>query len=897
MHGHSCTLDWEPGPALMHSTERMSKALQLFDELSDLAAEDRAARLAVLRAEDPVIADELIAMLTADAESDGMLERGADILAATMLGARSRAPGLAVEGRAGQVFGSFVLRSQLGAGGMGEVWLADRQGDDFQQEVALKLLRRGAESVDSLRRFQQERRILAELSHPNIARFIDGGVQEGQPWYAMTRVEGEPITDYARRQGLDVRRRVELMLPVCEAVAFAQSRLVVHRDLKPSNIMVDSDGHPQLLDFGIAKLLELPADVRETATGFRALSPAYAAPEQVLGEAISTATDVYALGIVLYELLTGRLPHDRHSASLETLAESVRMETTERPSLALRRHSDSTGSALSISRQAREVAGELDLIVLTAMRREPERRYSNAAALGEDLQRWLDGRPIAAQADTASYRARKFVSRHRLAVGSASAVLLALIAGFGAALWQASVARSEAARAEAQAEAAREQTARVKRVKDFLMSIFVSEDPLRRASGAPLSLSEAYTNTLQRIDTEFADDPALQADLLDDFGEIEAGRGDLAAAERLIERALAMAEKAYGPNHPAVAESLLNLGVLANYRGHAVAGKARLERAIAILEPLAETEHEALGAALSGLSAVYHHEGRMDVVIDLSRRALAAMEAAPTPDQRRLAVMRNNLALALLEEQRLEESEAEVLQAIALTEQVNGSDSANLAPMLEMLEQIRHAQGDLDAERAMAERRLAIVQGAFPGDHEWIARALGESGYFMARDGQVESGDARMRESIAMYERLDDKRRFQVQRRFGILLAGRGDLLAARLLLEQALENCTALRPNSVPCHTIRANRAEVLARLGEHETALVEADAALAALGDILGARSELNQAREARAAALAGMGRSAEAQQEQAAALDSYRRLLPASHPTVQRSEAKLKALQPES
>ncbi len=880
----------------MHSTERLTRALRLFDELSDLASPECEARIDALRSEDPALADELAAMLAADATPEGPLERGADILAATMLGAAARelAAAAATEGRVGQVLGTFVLRRQLGVGGMGEVWLADREGGDFQQQVALKLLRRGAESADSLRRFGQERRILAELSHPNIARFIDGGIQDGQPWYAMTCVEGEPITDYARRQGLDVRRRVELMLPVCEAVAFAQSRLVVHRDLKPSNILVDSDGHPQLLDFGIAKLLDLPADASETATGLRALSPAYAAPEQVLGETISTATDVYALGIVLFELLTGRLPHDRRSASLETLAESVRLETTERPSLALRRQSDSTGSAMSISRQAREMSGELDLIVLTAMRREPERRYANAAALGEDLQRWLDGRPIAAQADTAGYRARKFVTRHRLAVGSASAVLLALIAGFGVALWQANVARNEAARAEAQAEAAREQTARVKRVKDFLMSIFLSEDPMRRASGTPLSLSEAYANTLQRIDAEFADDPALQADLLDDFGEIEAGRGDLPAAERLIERALAVAERAHGPDHPAVAESLLNLGVLASYRGHAVEGRARLERAVAILEPLADTEHESLAAALSGLSAVHHQEGRMDVVIDLSRRALAALEAAPKPDQRRLAVMRNNLALALFEEQRIEESESEVTQAIALTERVNGSDSANLAPMLEMLEQIRHAQGDLRAERETAERRLAIVRGAFPGDHEWVARAMGETGYFMARDGDIEAGETRIREAIAMYERLDDKRVFQVQRRFAIELAGRGDLEASRTQFDLALQNCDASRPKAVPCHTIRANRAEVMARLGEFEAALREADLAVAALREITGAHSELNQAREARAAALAGLGRESEALEEQSAALNSYRKLLPAEHPTVQRSEAKLARLQ---
>jgi len=250
-------------------------------------------------------------------------------------------------------------------------------------------------------------------------------------------------------------------------VAYAQNRLVVHRDLKPSNILVDAQGRVRLLDFGIAKLLDEAPDATATATGLRAMSAAYAAPEQILDAPVSAATDVYALGVVLYELLTGVLPQERASATLETLAERVRHEETERPSARLRGDATSTTTlgADTAQRFARQVAGELDTIVLAALRREPERRYPSAAALADDLRRWLDGRPVAAQPDTAGYRARKFVSRHRFAVGSASAVLLALVAGFGTALWQANLAREEAMRAQAESTKA---TA----IKDFLLASF-----------------------------------------------------------------------------------------------------------------------------------------------------------------------------------------------------------------------------------------------------------------------------------------------------------------------------------------------------------------------------------------------------------------------------------------
>jgi eukaryotic-like serine/threonine-protein kinase len=872
-------------------TERTSRALELFDELVELDPQQRQARLAALRAQAPALAGEVEAMLAAD-DGSGLLDRRGGSIAATVLGQARQADAGRFAAAVGERLGAFVLRHPLGAGGMGEVWLAERETGEFRQEVALKLLRRAGGSPDSLRRFQQERRILADLSHPNIARFIDGGVENGQPWYAMARVQGRPITEWAEACRLDLRQRVALMLPVCEAVAYAQARLVVHRDLKPSNILVDEGGQPQLLDFGIAKLLDLPEDARETATGVLALSPAYAAPEQVLGETISTATDVYALGVVLYELLTGRLPNERAASSLETLAERVRNETIERPSQRLRREADT-----ALARRARELDGDLDLILLTCLRREPERRYAGASALGEDLRRWLEGRPIAARADTTGYRLRKFVARNRYAVGSASAVLLALIAGFGVALWQAQLAREQAARAEQAAAAARQQAERVKKVKDFLMSIFVVEDPLRRGADAPADLRAVYTRTLERIDTEFAGDPALQADLLDDFGEIEAGRGDLAAGEVLIARALALAEQAHGPDHPAVAESLLNLGVLKGWSGRWLEGEPNLERAIGILRRAGEAERKPLATALGGLAALRQQQGRMSDAIELLRESMQLHLALPEPDLRDIAVSHTNLAILLNANGRDEEAEAELRQAMALSEKVNGVDNPNLVPMYDTLAAILHTRGDLAGERVAAERSLALARKNFPGDHEWVARALGEAGALMARDGEVEPGLARLGESLAMYERLGDTRRFVVHRRMAVLLTPLGRLDEALQHFDQASALCTAHTPSSQGCLQTRANRAQLLAQVGRAQEGLAEADAVLALIGAGEALHSQAAQAQEARADALAGLGRGAEASAAQAEALRLYQRRLDPGHPAVESARQRLLQLDPDA
>jgi serine/threonine protein kinase len=375
----------------------------------------------------------------------------------------------------GRQFGHYQLIREVGRGGMGTVYLARRTDDVFSKEVALKLLRPERSYPELLRRFRQERDIVARLDHPNIARLLDGGTtEEGALYSVMEYVEGQPIDIYCDAHRLNTSERLKLFRTVCAAVQYAHQNLVVHRDLKPSNILVTTNGTVKLLDFGIAKLIE--GDPQETFTdaGHRPMTPAYASPEQTRGEAINTSSDVYSLGVVLYELLTGRWPYGTRGR-LHEVAQAICEREAVRPSETVLQRaedsgvSDTTAEQLSDRREGkpaklqRRLAGELDNILLMALRKEPRRRYSSVEQFSEDLNRHLSGLPILAQHDTLHYRTGKFVKRHRAGVVAAALVGLMMCTGVVVTSWEARVARQERASAQQQAAEAKFQSARAER--------------------------------------------------------------------------------------------------------------------------------------------------------------------------------------------------------------------------------------------------------------------------------------------------------------------------------------------------------------------------------------------------------------------------------------------------
>ncbi len=518
-------------------------------------------RVAFLRAiGDGALRAEVERLLALDAEADAYF----DTLARDVCGAPDGAAGLPPPERAGP----WRLLGGIGRGGMGAVYLAARADGAYEQRAAVKVVEATAPAL--VQRFLQERQILARLRHPNIARLLGGGVlEDGRPYLAMEHVDGEPITRYCDRRRLGIEARLRLFGQVCEAAAHAHRMLVVHRDLKPSNVFVaeglprtrsgDEQGEPQvkLLDFCIARLLEedgAEAGVPLTRAGARVLTPEYAAPEQIRGEPVTTATDVYALGVLLYELLAGRRPH--RAPTRFGLEQAVLAEEPPALSAAVTRGpegaEEATAEARAAARSAdpdglrRRLRGDLDRICLKALRKEPERRYASADALADDLRRHLDGLPVAARPDTLWYRAGKFVRRHRAGVAAAALGVLSLVGGLGAALWQAAEARAAQARAE-------EEAATAEAVTDFLVGM-VGEARPRGSDGDTLRVRDVLSAGAARLDTGFAERPEIRAALASAFGDAHAELGDAPAAVRLHRLALDL-RRAAGPADPGVIEA------------------------------------------------------------------------------------------------------------------------------------------------------------------------------------------------------------------------------------------------------------------------------------------------------------------------------------------------------
>jgi serine/threonine-protein kinase len=581
--------------------DRWRRLSPLLDALLELDPATRERSLALMRGDDPALGDELAALLALDGEHDDFL---AEPLVAPLPGPRP-----------GTLVGSYRLERLIGEGGMGQVWLAGRADGLYQRRVALKLLRPGLADPNLQLRFVRERQILARLAHPHIARLLDAGISsDGQPYLALEYVEGEPITEWCRARNLSLDSRLRLFLQVCDAVSHAHANLIVHRDLKPSNIMVTPQEEVQLLDFGIAKLLDtgdLPPEHTGTGTGLRAFTLHYAAPEQVRGEPVTTMTDVYALGVVLHELLTGSRPYDLKRRTDAEWEEAIVSGEPTRPSQALQRAEPGDEPAREKAlrqRLARVLAGDLDNIVLKALAKRPEQRYPSVEALALDIARYRAGKPVLARPQGMGYRVGKYASRHRWALASALLVAVVLAASFVLVAWQARQAVREASRAQA--------------LQDFVIGLFE-----RAGAGddkAPLDVRALLDAGLQRGDRELAHQPVARAELTGVVARLRLGMGDYHPALALLDRQARLVASLGGDAPPSLRlES-------ATERGRAQLALGRQEACEAVLGPLlplAQREQRQLPVQVadywSQLGRCRRAEGQADVARSLFQRALA----------------------------------------------------------------------------------------------------------------------------------------------------------------------------------------------------------------------------------------------------------------------------------
>jgi serine/threonine protein kinase/Flp pilus assembly protein TadD len=579
--------------------------------------------------------------------------------------------------------GPYRVLRELGHGGMGTVYLAARDDDQFQKTVAIKVVR-GLDSAEVVRHFRRERQILAGLEHPNVARLLDGGTtDDGLPYLVMQHVEGQPIDRFCDERRLTVRERLQLFQGVCAAVEHAHRNLVVHRDIKPANILVTAEGVPKLLDFGIAKLLnpEIAGQV-PTGTGL-SMTPDYASPEQARGGPITTATDVYSLGVVLYELLTGHRPYRLKSREPLEVLKAICEEEPEKPSTAVTREDraqlpggaarPTTAEAVSRTREGtpdrlrRRLRGDLDNIVMMALRKEPQRRYGSVEALSEDLRRYLEGLPVKAHKATAWYRTSKFLRRHAFGVAAAAAVLV-LSLGFAVTM---AVLEGRVARERDRAE---KQAARARAINAFLLETLGSANPIE-GRGRDTTVLEALRLAAGKLDGAFPGQPDVEAGVRHTIGVTYLRLGRYDEAEPMLRSAVRLLAEHSGEDSPDLPEALSALGIVRQDRGDLVEAEALMRRSLA-----AARRHRTGAEAgqdetdiLANLALVLQERNQWDEAERIMRDILAHDRKVLPPDHPNLALDLNNLGILLVRRGRPTQSEPLLREAVAILEKAGNA--------------------------------------------------------------------------------------------------------------------------------------------------------------------------------------------------------------------------------
>ena len=758
-------------------------------------------------------------------------------------------------GRLGRELGPYRIVDVIGAGGMGTVYLAERADGQFQQQVAVKVLSGGRARSEDVDRFRVERQILARIDHPDVARLLDGGVtDDGLPYLVMEHVRGRDLAAYCDEHRLSVVQRARLFARLGKAVQHLHRHLVVHRDVKPGNVLVTDEGHVKLLDFGIAKLLaasEQEPEANETLT--RVLTPRYAAPEQIRGEPITTATDVYQLGAVLYELLAGRTPFEPEpGAPAHAVERAVLDEEPAPPSVAALRSGDRAAvearaalRSTSPERLSRRLKGDLDAICLKALRKEPDHRYTSAEQLVDDLRRWLRGEPVIARRGTKWYHARKFLGRHRVGT-TAAALVLGLSTAFGV------IASAQAARLERERD-------RAASVVELLVDLFTVADP-GQARGETVTAREVLDRGANRLRARLANQPELLADLLvtvgivyrnlglydlsaplldeavalrksteapgaltatalSEWGELERLRGGLDSAEVALREAVELAS-GRGGDALVLARSLDRLGLVLLARGEPARADSVFRTALDLQTRAGPAPGPDLAETYQNLGAVDAARGDFDGAERRFRQALALRERSLGPDHPAVAATLNNLATILARLGTLEEAVPLQRRALASYRTLLPEDHPRIATILNNLGMMLYSRGEADAAVSFLRESEAIRRSRLGADHPELAQSLANLGLVLHELGAAEEAELRHQEALAIRLRAygeDHPLVAQSLNNLALSSAARGDAMAADTLLTRSLEIIEgSLGPRHALFATGLHNLADVRGTLGD---------------------------------------------------------------------------------
>jgi len=716
-----------------------ARALALLEEA---LAQPTASRLAWLeRCEDcpDAVRERVRGLLLKEAGASGFLEIGV-----------SRRQLL---DRSGERIGVFELVEMLAIGGMSVVYRARRADGAFDQDVAVKLFSAAHLDESALQRFDAERRIAATLEHPGIARVIDGGAAfDETPYVVMELVPGEPITSYCRQHRVEVDARLELLRQVCEALDFAHRRGIVHRDIKPGNVLVTDDGIPKLIDFGIARILDSAAvsvEVPETRKEGHLMTPEYASPEQFRGEPVEVAGDVYSLGVLAYELLTGVRPYQLAGMSPAEMERVVCATVPADPSAAVARRPAAPPSGLGSPRALRRrLRGDIDRIVMTAMRLEPEQRYATARALADDIERHLSGKPVHARGASAIYRAGKFISRYRAGVGAATAIFLAMAVALVAIEQQRELARAETVRAEA--------------ARGFLVEMIQRADPFENADSP--SLAGALRQAIPDIESRFAGQPLVEAEMRYAIGYALQNLGEVSPAREQLERALELRRRHGSPVD--IAEAHDGLGIVAWWDSDFSAAQAHFDQALALLdgqtveradvlrvnvlansaamlidagdnaqserlalqaidaaEGVASVSVETLAAIWSSVATARDGLGRSEQALEAFERTLEIQREATGEMHPSYAIVLNNQALMYYGMDRLEDATEAMQRSVQIRRATLGGDHPQTATALFNLARLETLAGNLVAAEKNAREALAVASNGYAPGHPRIGKA------------------------------------------------------------------------------------------------------------------------------------------------------------------------------
>jgi tetratricopeptide (TPR) repeat protein/predicted Ser/Thr protein kinase len=750
---------------------------EVFLSALEQTAENRAAYVQSACAGDENLRAEVEAMLRSHEQAGDFMEQPAYQMNAQLLDQETGALQI------GETFGDYRILSLLGEGGMGEVYLAE--DSKLRRKVAIKLVKAGFGRANLIRHFQREERILAALTHPNIARLYGGAVtQNGIPYFVMEYVEGERLDSYCDLHRLTIPQRLQLFRKICSAVAYAHQHLVIHRDLKPSNIRVTREGEPKLLDFGIARLLDDETPVAEqTMTLTGVMTPDYASPEQVRGESMTTASDVYSLGVVLYELLTGKKPYRTRSRRLDEISRAVAEQEPTRPSAMISQTTFPQSGFIN----PKLLRGDLDNIVLMAMRKEPARRYSSVNQFSEDIRRHLEGLPVIARRDTVGYRASKFVARHRIAVAATSLVALAIVASLLVALWQAQNARH-------QRDVAQRERLKTQRINTFLQDMLGSAAP--EAKGVDIKVADVLSEASRRAKAEIADQPEVMAEVLVTLGRTylalglyQPGGADLRAAleaslkangelhpttatamgwlglalvyqdkpaegERLSRKAVELQRKLNPKGNADLGVALYSLGLNLVEKGEPKAAEPPLEEAVELIKKHLGDNHGYYLASLTALGLARERLGNVEGAEMLYRRALEVGRGVEPRYRIFLAQASGYLGILLTNKGAYSEAEDMLRGCERLYREILGDSNSSIPIFQTSLGRLYFLKGEYAKAEAEYRKALELLPKFFPREHFYMVSTTAALGLTLTRLDQATEGESYLREALEIRKKV-----------------------------------------------------------------------------------------------------------------------------------------------